>query len=270
MCAKGFYADSGNTRCLSSNWARCYATLWKLLFFFFHRSFVCGHCSCAAILLQDSIWIFGNWVVCASVRCQALVGGDSLELFDVDLGERQWILKPEGQVQAAIEVEWSNWPGKKDDKIYRCFFTDIHLDKPVHDKRVRHCYCTLMIYFCHNESKKNNNQNYGQVMAVDWNAAIVTWLISEVFHWSSNFYVDLYQKESFMGPKMMQDPAFIHPVLRQSQVAMDADFKCGIWSPKHVSRQDLTEPLLLDSFLENQWNKRGMIRCAWSCALSFA
>lgn len=41
----------------------------------------------------------------ASVRCQALVGGDSLELFDVDLGERQWILKPEGQVQAAIEVE---------------------------------------------------------------------------------------------------------------------------------------------------------------------
>eukprot|EP00434_Breviolum_minutum_P036205 symbB.v1.2.032075.t1/scaffold3801.1/size50132/2 len=57
---RGFYADSGNTRCLSSNWA----------------------------------------------RCQALVGGDSLELFDVDLGERQWILKPEGQVQVMV-VDWN-------------------------------------------------------------------------------------------------------------------------------------------------------------------
>ena len=85
----------------------------EALVLFFHGIFVClcGHCQFAAILLQD-----------ASARCQALVGGDSLELFDVDLGERQWILKPEGQVQAAIEVEWSNWPGKKDDKIYRCFF----------------------------------------------------------------------------------------------------------------------------------------------------
>ena len=152
-------------------------------------------------------------------------------------------------------------------KFTDVFFADIHLDKPVHDKRVRHCYCTLMIYFCHNESKRNQPKLWtGYGSGLECGDCDLTYLWS--FHWSSSFYVDLYQKESFMGPKMMQDTVLIHPVLRQSQVAMDADFKCGIWSPKHVSRQDLTEPLLLDSFLENQWNKRGMIRCAWSCALS--
>lgn len=109
-------------------------------------------------------------------------------------------------------------------------------------------------------------------MAVDWNAAIVTWLISEVYVEAQVFTL-IYVKKSLSwdqdGPRMMQDTVFIHPVfgskickpLRQSRLAMDADFKCGIWGPKHVSRQGLKQPLSLDSdsFGWDQRNKRETI-----------
>lgn len=38
--------------------------------------------------------------------CQVLVAGDSLELFDIDLGEQKWAVKPDGHVQV-VAVDWA-------------------------------------------------------------------------------------------------------------------------------------------------------------------
>ena len=35
-------------------------------------------------------------------RCQVLVAGDSLELFDIDLGEQKWAVQPDGHVQVTV------------------------------------------------------------------------------------------------------------------------------------------------------------------------
>lgn len=38
-------------------------------------------------------------------RCQLLAAGDALELFDIDLGQRLWCLRPHGQVKTRASEE---------------------------------------------------------------------------------------------------------------------------------------------------------------------
>ena len=41
-------------------------------------------------------------------RCQVLVAGDSLELFDIDLGEQKWAVKPDCHVQVTVGFTWDH------------------------------------------------------------------------------------------------------------------------------------------------------------------
>ena len=62
-----------------------------------------------------------HYGTCDQPRCQVLVAGDSLELFDIDLGERQWLVKLTGCIQV-MAVDWLagivTWTAKWGESIF--------------------------------------------------------------------------------------------------------------------------------------------------------
>lgn len=99
---RGFFPASGNSRCLSAHWDTCGPQMLRKVHWFGcvkkqnppgtqADSSTCQTMKCAPQTAKMS-----------RSRCQVLVAGDSLELFDIDLGEQKWAVQPDGHVQVTV------------------------------------------------------------------------------------------------------------------------------------------------------------------------
>lgn len=137
----------------------------------------------ALVLFFSRIFCVWPLFMCChlATRCKCQVSSTGRRRFFGTLWCRPWRAPMDLETRGSSSgCHWS-WiielTRKERWQILQMLFTDIRLDKPLHGKgsvAVPWWFISAIM------SPKETNQNDGQVMVVDWNAAIVTWLISEV------------------------------------------------------------------------------------------